>query len=69
MVMGQVAVYSESTPDHLYVIYRDLDDGQFFLMIDGQPYLERNFLFKGTFCDVLKRMEEIKSTEGLKTMS
>ena len=66
--MTQVAVYSESTPDHLYVIYRDLDDGRFFLMIDGRPYLERQYLFKGTFCDVFKRMKEIKATEGLKTM-
>ena len=67
--MGQVAVYSESTQDHEYVIYRDLDDGLFFLMVDDQPYMEGRLLFKGTFCDVLKRMEEIKATEGLKTMS
>lgn len=67
--MGLVAVHSQSTKDHLYVIYRDLDDGLFFLMVDGQPYLERKFLFRGTFIDVLKRMEEIMATEGLKTMS
>ncbi len=67
--MGQVAVHSQVTKDHEYVIYRDLDDGLFFLMVDGQPYVERKLLFKGTFCDVLKRMEEIKATEGLKTMS
>ena len=67
--MDQLAVYSEITKEHQYVIYRNLDDGLFFLMIDDQPYLERQYLFKGTFCDVLKRMEEIKATEGLKTMS
>jgi hypothetical protein len=67
--VDQVAVHSLVTKDHEYVICRDLDDGLFFLMVDGQPYLEDQCLFKGTFCDVLKRMEEIRATEGLKTMT
>lgn len=67
--MVQVAVHSQETNGHQYVIYRDLDDGLFFLMVDDQPYLEREVLYKGTFCDVLKRMQEIMATEGLKTMS
>lgn len=67
--MGLVAVHSQVTKDHQFIIYRDLDDGLFFLMIDGRPYLERQYLFKGAFLDVLKRMEEIMSTEGLKTIS
>jgi len=67
--MGQVSVYSESTKDHRYVIVRDMADGLFFLMVDDNPYLEQGCLFKAPFCEVLDRMQQLKASEGLKTMS
>lgn len=67
--MGQVSVYSESTKDHRYVIVRDMEDCLFFLMVDDNPYLDRGYLFKAPFCEVLERMQEPKASEGLKTMS
>jgi hypothetical protein len=67
--MSQFAVYSESSREHTYTIYHDLEDGRYFLLVDKQPYREHDRLFKGPFCDVLERLHDIRAAEGLKMFS
>jgi hypothetical protein len=66
--MDLMAVYSRMTAAHTYVIVRDIDDGNYMLMIDDEPYSEGGQTFLGTFYVIYQLMETFIAAEDLATL-
>lgn len=60
MKMAALAIHTDSYGAYAYTIYREEGDGLYFLMINGEPYLENGEIFKDSFVQVYAKLEEVK---------
>jgi len=57
--MPPVAIYTESYGDKAYSVYKE-DNGNYFLVINEEPYCENGEVFHGSFSEVSHKLEEVK---------
>lgn len=62
--MNPLAIHTDSYGAYAYTIYREDGDGLYYLMVNGEPYLENGELFKGGFAQVCAKLEEVKVANG-----
>lgn len=65
--MMHVVVYSENSEKHRYKICQEEKTELYFLLVDGEPYIENSRRFTGPFDLVLNKLKELKAVETLKT--
>jgi hypothetical protein len=65
--MTPVVVYSENSGKHRYKICQEEKTKLYFLLVDDESYNEDGRVFSGPFDLVLKRLQELKAAERLKT--
>lgn len=57
--MTPVAVYTESYGAYAYSVFKE-DDGNYFLVINEEPYCEQGEVFYGSFSEVSAKLEQVK---------
>lgn len=62
--MTPVAIYTESYGDHAYSVYKDEEDGSYFLVINEETYCENGEVFRGSFMEVSHKLEEVKLAQA-----
>ena len=62
--MGALPIHTDSYGAYAYTVYREEGDGLYFMMINGEPYLEDGEVFKGGFAQVCAKLEEVKIANG-----
>jgi hypothetical protein len=61
--MTPVAVYTESYGAYAYSVFKE-DDGNYFLVINEEPYCENGEVFHGSFMEVSAKLEEVKLAQA-----
>lgn len=62
--MTGLPIHTDTYGAYAYTVYREEGDGQYFMMINGEPYLENGEIFKGGFAQVCAKLEEVKVQKG-----
>jgi hypothetical protein len=65
--MTPVVVYSEESEEHRFKICQEETTELYFLLVDDEPYVENNRRCSGSFDRMLKKLQELKAVEKLKT--
>jgi hypothetical protein len=62
--VNALPIHTDSYGAYAYTVYREEDDGRYFLMINGEVYREDGEVFKAGFAEVCAKLEEIKIRKG-----
>ncbi len=62
--MAALPIHSDSYGAYVYTVYWEEGSGLYFLMINGEPYLENGEIFKDGFAQVCAKLEEVKIANG-----
>lgn len=62
--MDALPIHTDSYGAYAYTIYREKGDGQYFMMINGEPYREDGEIFKAGFGEICAKLEEVKVRKG-----
>ncbi len=62
--MAALPIHTDSYGAYAYTVYREERDGLYFMMINGEPYLEDRVIYKGGFAEVCAKLEEVKVAYG-----
>lgn len=61
--MTPIAVYTESFGIYAYSVFKE-DDGNYFLVINEEPYYENGEIFHGSFSEVSAKLEEVRLAQA-----
>ncbi|ABI81776.1 hypothetical protein Pcar_3155 [Syntrophotalea carbinolica DSM 2380] len=62
--MNALPIHTDTYGAYAYTVYREEGDGQYFMMINGEPYMENGVIFKAGFAEVCAKLEEVKVQKG-----
>ena len=62
--MAAIPIHTDSYGAFAYTVYRGEGDGLYFMMINGEPYLEDGEVFQAGFARVCAKLEEVKIANG-----
>lgn len=62
--MVALPIHTESYGAFAYTVYREEENGAYYLVINGEAYEENGSVFKGSFAEVCAKLEEVKVAKG-----